>query len=94
VVVLNRRNFTATNFTNGSSKAFRTSYDAADYAHRSQLNEIIVKACASLPQDRFQSAAELRAELLNWSGRFNHREQTAQRKKPVAPLAVNCRCKT
>src|SRR6185436_9905586 len=38
-------------------------YEGADYAQRMQLNEVIVKACATRPEERHRSAAELGAEL-------------------------------
>jgi serine/threonine protein kinase len=38
-------------------------YDAADHPRRMQLNEIIVKACATKAEERYRSAEELRADL-------------------------------
>jgi CHASE2 domain-containing sensor protein len=38
-------------------------YDAADYQQRMALNEIIVRPCATKVEERYRSAAELRAEL-------------------------------
>jgi CHASE2 domain-containing sensor protein len=43
-------------------------YDATDYNQRMALNEIIVKACATKVEERYRSAAELRAQLLKLEG--------------------------
>ena len=38
-------------------------YDAADITERMQLNKIILRACEPSPEDRYRTAAEMRAEL-------------------------------
>jgi CHASE2 domain-containing sensor protein len=39
-------------------------YEGADYHQRMALNQIIVRACATKVEERYRTAAELRAELL------------------------------